>query len=271
MQIHSARAVALSLINFLNPSNVRRNHLFRGVILRVLNIDLDFFLNDIAYFVHDKKRLNSNEYRPWSETELRFFLEHNCGLSKAVHGKIIVHHHEAFPFWRSLIEKNQLNYPFELVHIDGHADLGLGDDAWVYIVTELLNKEPSERWYPKKEKLRFGNYLSFAIACRWISDFTFVTHHKWEGRDLMSVHFEDFDPRKGFLQMKKYRKEDIGFNLPEKTPLNYEPKIPFQCIDYRDFTSDGDFDYIVLSQSPGYTPKESDKLISIFKEYIIEI
>ena len=87
----------------------------------------------------------------------------------------------------------------------------------------------------------------------------------------MPVHFEDFDPSKGFLQMKKYRKEDIGSDLPEKKPLNYEPKIPFQCIDYRNFTADGDFDYIVLSQSPGYTPKESDKLISIFKEYIIEI
>ena len=97
--------------------------------MRVLNIDLDFFLNDIAYFSHDKIRLSSDEYRPWSEIELRFFLEHNCGLSQPIPGKIIVHHHDAFPFWRSLIEKNQLNYPFELVHIDGHADLGLGDGA----------------------------------------------------------------------------------------------------------------------------------------------
>jgi hypothetical protein len=37
-----------------------------------------------------------------------------------------------------MIEQKIIKVPFELVHIDAHADLGLGDYSYKYIMIELL-------------------------------------------------------------------------------------------------------------------------------------
>ena len=38
-----------------------------------------------------------------------------------------------------------------------------------------------------------------------------------------------------------------------------------------DVKHSGDFDFVVLAQSPNYTPASADFIIDIFKEYITEI
>ena len=38
-----------------------------------------------------------------------------------------------------------------------------------------------------------------------------------------------------------------------------------------DVNYDGEFDFVVLAQSPNYTPASADFIIDIFKEYIVEI
>ena len=47
-------------------------------------------------------------------------------------------HNEALFFWQELITKEILETPFEVVHIDSHADLGLGYLSWTYILDDLL-------------------------------------------------------------------------------------------------------------------------------------
>jgi hypothetical protein len=59
------------------------------------------------------------------------------GTAHRIPGRFVVHHDEAFDFWRELVAKHHTQ--IDLVHIDAHADLGLGDDSsWVHIVSELL-------------------------------------------------------------------------------------------------------------------------------------
>lgn len=247
--------------------------------MKVLDIDLDFFINDIANFRSDfGERLSDNEYFPCKEEKVRLFLEHQCGLSinNKIKGRILNHHHEAFFFWRKLIENNQLKTPFDIVHIDAHADLGLGDASWVYIMQNLLHKPLDKRTYPERfkyksnyHKFSYANYLAFAIGCRWINTLTFVPHPNWEN-DLPYLIFKDFDEESGFIQLKKYDKSmDLRVdNINRIIPLNIEPEVPFFIIPSEKFKNKQKIDYICLCKSPGFTPKKADDLIPVISNYI---
>ncbi|WP_191126190.1 hypothetical protein [Cerasibacillus terrae] len=45
---------------------------------RILDIDMDFFLNDTAYWQTGKGRIQDDYVQPWKEREFRNFLEQNC-------------------------------------------------------------------------------------------------------------------------------------------------------------------------------------------------
>ena len=76
--------------------------------------------------------------------------------------------------------------------------------------------------------------------------------------------------------MKKFSKEQIKdfqlFCIPENVrkfePIQLEPEVPFNYINSNTFESDGKYDYVFLTQSPGFTPETSDLLIPIFEKYI---
>ena len=242
--------------------------------MRILDLDLDFFISDIAHFISgDSERLDDKYYIPWSEKETRVFLEERCGLSKEkpIKGKIVKHHDEAFFFWRELINKGCLETPFEVVHVDAHADLGLGDASWAYILSELLRFPPENRVNPKTngiDGLGFGNYLAFSIACRWLSHLTFVLHPKWEN-DLPFSLLKNFDDSSGAIQLKLFDKKDIDVDRVRKAiPLAIEPEVPLKLVKYLDYSTSKPFDYIILCQSPGYTPSSADNLLQVIKEYI---
>jgi hypothetical protein len=241
--------------------------------MRVIDLDLDFFINNIAHNVSDYgKRLDEEFYQPWTEENVRIFLEQNCGLttSMRIPGRIVRHQDEAFLFWRELIEKGLLKVPFDVVHIDAHADLGLGDASWVYIMGEILHKSIKERMYPKREshKLCPGSYLAFAVACRWLKSLTFVLHPKWQN-DLAWLHFKNYDDNSKYIQLKKYDPKDIDvMEIRNRIPQEVEPEVPFYIINMDEFKDDRPYDYFVLSNSPGYTPASADKLLPIFRDYI---
>ncbi|WP_048058080.1 peptide arginase family protein [Methanothermococcus okinawensis] len=235
--------------------------------MRILDIDLDFFLNKIMFWKKDNKRLNEKEYIPWKKEKVIDFLENRCGLSSdnKIKGRIIKKHHEAFYFWRELIYRGELTLPFEVVHIDAHADLGLGDLSYKYIMEELLHKPLNERDNPNPKYICEGNYLAFSIANSWISKLTYITHPKG-GNDLLKEYFMDYNLNSGYIQMKKMN--DV--NNPNSI-ISLEPKVKFEKIPYKDFKDNGNFNYIVLAISPRYTPKRADALIPIFRKYIDEI
>lgn len=246
--------------------------------MRVLDLDLDFFQEDVAHFVSDYDgRLESDNTKPWNRDKVIQYLENNLGLNKnnKIKGRIVEHHDEAFYFWRDLILEYKLKVPFEVVHIDAHADLGFGDLSWRFIMTEYLYLEDGEKLYPERldissfEKISYGNYLAYAIACKWINKLTYVIHPRW-GQDLPSILFKNRDVNSGTIQLKKFKrgeKIDICF-LDRYIPISYENEVEFIGKLRDDYKNEQVFDFLVLSISPGYTVKEADYIIDIIREYV---
>lgn len=253
--------------------------------MRVLDIDMDFFLNKVALDVpFNKKRLSSTEYKAWGERKIRHYLQFNCGLStnNPIKGKIVTEHREAFYFWRELINQSVLTCPFDVVHIDAHADMGLGDGAWAFIFEELLKMPVEERSYierfkrkqKKFEILDSGNYLLYAIACRWINTLTYVTHPLSDGYDYIKDVMKDCDDNSGYIQLKRFLKPIDFYEDIINQDFICEPEVKFDIIkNYLVYLEPvlSNFDFIVFSQSPSYTPKTADFIIDIVKDYIKEV
>lgn len=117
--------------------------------MRVLDIDMDFFLEDIAYLKNNCfDRVDSNEYKTWKYDDIEYFLKNNLKLSKVkkIEGKVIENHNQALYYWQELINHNKLTIPFEVIHIDAHADLGLSNDLQCeFIFDKLLKLDVEER------------------------------------------------------------------------------------------------------------------------------
>lgn len=80
----------------------------------------------------------------------------------------------------------------------------------------------------------------------------------------------NFDHKSGYIQLKKYPTQaHLSVEYIKKTPpTDLEPAVPFIAIPYEKFKNEAPLNYVVLCQSPNYTPKSSDKLIDIVKNYI---
>lgn len=252
--------------------------------MRILDLDLDFFLNKKhCGVVTNINRLSENDFQPDSNEHFIDFLENRCGLSelRKIRGKVFVHHDEVFYFLRKLQEQRNFELTFEIDHVDAHADIGFGDSSHFYISSEILALPLSQRPYPDKingwEGLSPGNYLSFAIACRWITSLKYITKPEW-ANDISWFHFRNFDVTTNIIELKRFNSYQIesikSFPIAERVasfqPIEIEPEVPFSIEDSNNFESDGNYDYIFLTQSPGFTPLTSDRLIPIFNRYIIE-
>jgi len=250
--------------------------------MKLLNMDLDFFLDNIAHNRNGlgTERLEDNYCNHWTDIEVRTFLEERCGLSRSspVKGKYFIHHHEVFGYWRELIDQGQLQTPFEVVHVDAHSDLGVGDYSYNYIMTKLLWMPVNERAYPMEDAfcgLGPGNYLAFAVACQWIGELAFISHPR---RDpgFPGLHLENFDIESRHIQLKRYRAgqpDDLICRRDLRSgpqPVALEPKVPFHITRVDDFYTNEPFSFVSLAQSPSFTPAAADKLIPIIREYIDE-
>jgi hypothetical protein len=242
------------------------------VSISFLNLDLDAFLNTVAHWIAGDERPDADHYKPWSEAEVRAFLENQCHLttSRRVPGRFFVHHDQAFDFWRELVASHQMQ--IDLVHVDAHADLGLGDASWVHVVSKLLRLPVDQRSDPPRGSrfLNAGSYIAYALAARWIASMTYV-HHPEEGNDMPPIYFEQNNatpPNR--IQLKAYEKHvlfRVDFPTAEEA-IAFEPVVPFTKMSILDFEADRSFQYAALCQSPGFTPATSDALIPVFKEYI---
>lgn len=243
--------------------------------MRILDLDLDFFLSSIA---HDQNsggaRLNEEDFKPWASDKVREFLEKNCGLSKRrrIPGKYITHHHEAFYWWRKLIKEGKLKKPFEVVHVDAHADLGSGTFGFskVYVGLDLLHQPLEQRESPQEggQKMNAGNYLLVAIACRWLNRLVYVMHPENRLEDCEEWLFSDFGDESWTLTLPKLQKPNLTVPGVPLQVIEREPAVAFVVESEATFTDNGSFDFFVLCQSPGFTPKSSDLLVPLIQEYI---
>ncbi|WP_172751244.1 hypothetical protein [Ensifer sp. LCM 4579] len=86
----------------------------------------------------------------------------------------------------------------------------------------------------------------------------------------MPFLFRDFNTTCGIMELRYVpRVRDASSKEELRTlPHALEPPIPFQKVSVEAYRATEPFDYVILCQSPGYTPVEADALIPIFQDYV---
>ena len=267
--------------------------------MRLLDLDMDYFMTTVCTGIPESTTDRVEEEvlgeLVWSSERVRHFLENNLGLSteSKLPGRIVKGHNESLSFWKELIEQGKLITPFEVVHVDSHADLGLGYPTPDYISRVMLYFEPERRETlltdydedGKEIKIGIGDYLLFAIAYRWISKLTYCANPEGECNDYDWTTIKDLDENYCYgektedtIQLLFNRTDEIPDYDDAETKQRYlanskrEPEVPFEIIHSIEAVQyAGDFDFVVMAQSPNYTPESADFIMDIFREYIEEI
>ncbi len=244
--------------------------------MRVLDLDLDFFVTPIANWKSDKDRLDPTEYVVDSIENVRVFLEDQCGLScdAKTPGATFEEHDEIFDHISSLRDAGIIASPIELHHVDAHSDVGGGmTRCWVYVEQELVHLPVEQRVRPKRggSYLNPGNFIVFLAACRWLREIHFVVPEEWRD-DTHPMYLKDFCIGSRALQLKRYQASDIKAagltaNLGS-IPHTLEPEVPFTYVRRRKYRAPGKFDRMFLTRSPGFTPAGADKVFDFVREYI---
>lgn len=163
-----------------------------------------------------------------------------------------------FAGWRQAIQDGHLAEPFELTHVDAHADLGLGDSGYVYLLTQVMHEALPARLHPREGEtyLNSGNYLAFAASCRWLSSLTYV-YNSGGGSDVMGYVMEDFDPRADCLHLAALSKSHIDILNGGGRPApvgSGEPRVPFKMLRWdTGYQVEERFDVVCLARSPEFS------------------
>ncbi|MEQ9408746.1 MAG: UPF0489 family protein [Fuerstiella sp.] len=245
---------------------------------RVLDIDLDVFVTPI-HNIHADSRIDDDACNICPETDVKRFLENDCGLSRdnPMPGMIFEEHDEMFNGIKALVETGHLSSPFELVHVDAHADLGAGQwKPYEYLFTDLMHAEPEKRQDPTRGEngLNRGTVLLFLIACEWINKLHYV-HHADDGKDFSEVFLEyESATDESFFQIPRCTKQQFDRWKPPFTNVldlrkewELGPRISFEVTPLQTFSGPG-FDFVFLTRSPGFTPPKADRLFDLISEYI---
>lgn len=237
--------------------------------MRVLDIDLDFFLADCCPLAELGERPQLKGHEPWSEPQVVDFLERQCGLDAAhpLPGRIFETHDRALCFWEEQLEAGTLTAPFHVTHVDAHSDLGIGYPGPGFVLYNVLSMKPERRLdyrtFYAQEKLDEANYLLFALAMRRVSSLDNVRNPRSHA-DIPQQLLKPEDP--AMIQMcsltsKMFEKQ----NGPE-------PAIPFHVYDdYTAFHAEAPYDFVTLAISPRYAPAEADALVDVIARYIVQI
>lgn len=234
--------------------------------MRVLDLDMDFFLTDACPLAPLGHRPDESCAKPYDDAEVTRFLEQQCGLSKdrPTPGAIFDTHDKALDFWAARIADGTLTAPFEVVHVDTHSDLAFGPPGPDFVLKAVLSRAPKKRAairaYREGRKLDEANYLLFAVAFRWVSKLTYVRNPKSR---------EDVPPGLLDAQGRVFLRSDVSALMEAVNGM--EPAVPFERYDdYRKFGQTG-YDFVTMAQSPRYAPASADSIIDILRPYIAPI
>ena len=115
--------------------------------MKVLDLDMDFFLTDACPLAPLGERPPESCARPYGDEQVIAFLEEHCGLSRAhpVPGRIFDTHDKALDFWLAQMEAGKLQPPFDVVHVDTHSDLAFGPPGTDFVLKAVLTRNPRTR------------------------------------------------------------------------------------------------------------------------------
>lgn len=236
--------------------------------MRVLDIDLDFFLADCCPLSEYGQRPALAGHEPWAEADVVRFLEEQCGLDAAhpIPGRVFETHDSALLFWQEKISEGRLSAPFHVTHVDAHSDLGIGYPGPNYVLFNVLSmpveKRQNTSFFYEQHKLDEANYLLFALGMRCVSGLDNIRNPK-SHQDIPKVLLtpeDDAQIQLASMTSRLYEKQ----NGPE-------PVIPFRNYpDYRTFRAEAPYDFVTLAISPRYAPVEADALADVVRRYIRE-
>ena len=233
--------------------------------MRVLDIDLDFFLADCCPLADMGERPCLAGHEPWEEKKVVAFLEEQCGLSLSdpVPGAVFETHDGALTYWRDRMAEGRLAVPFHVTHVDAHSDLGIGCPGPGYVLYNVLSLPPHRRMeldrFYREKKLDEANYLLYALAARIVSSLDNV-RRPFSRNDVPS---------------QLLTPDGAHIRLPQSFPDLFEKVNGTEpVISYREYKEDGSFraaapyDFVSLAISPRYAPEAADALVPIFQEYM---
>ena len=232
---------------------------------RVLDIDLDYFLADCCPLAEQGERPALQGHEPWTEAEVRAFLEKDCLLSteQPIPGRVFETHDAALRYWAELLHDGKLQAPFHVTHVDAHSDLGIGWPGPGYVLYNVLSLPPKRRLeldrFYREKKLDEANYLLFALAARIVASLENVRRPFSRADVPMQILLPD----------------GAHIRLPQSFPDLFERMNgPEPSIPYHEYKEDGSFhaaapyDFVSLAISPRYAPKEADALVPVFEAYM---
>lgn len=237
--------------------------------MRVLDIDLDFFLADCCPLAEMGERPVLKGHEPWAEHEVVRFLEAHCGLNAAqpIPGRIFDTHDKALCFWEEQLAAGRLRAPFHVTHVDAHSDLGIGWPGPGFVLNTVLARVPDARadldGYYAQRKLDEANYLLFALAMRRVCALDNV-RNPCSRADIPAQVL--CDGRTDLIRLSSLASRLLeGRNGPE-------PEIPFHVYDdWTAFRVEAPYDFVTLALSPRYAPAEADALAEVIARYITPV
>ena len=236
--------------------------------MRVLDIDLDFFLADTCPLAEPGQRPALAGHEPWSKDAVREFLRERCGLSPEarVPGRVFETHDGALFFWQELIRAGRLTAPFDVVHVDAHSDLGIGRPGPGIVLNGALCQRLENRCdghvYAERGQLDEANYLLYALAFRWVRRLENVRNPKSK---------PDLPP--ALVARRDAAGSPTALRLRPPLPELFERMNgPEPEIEYREYPcgeayrAEAPFDFASLAISPRYAPREADALVEAVEE-----
>ena len=119
--------------------------------------------------------------------------------------------------------------------------------------------------------LNEGNFLLFAMACRWISDLVYV-FGEGGGDDEIGYILPDRKRPASELQLLGVGSHGIDLLLNGQEPdvLHREPSVPYRSMRWEKFAAVGRYDFICLTRSPRYTPNTADPLFDMLCDEFVD-
>lgn len=142
-----------------------------------------------------------------------------------------------------------------MTHDDAHADLGLGDAGYVYLLTDLLFHDVEDRQNPVvgSSGLNDGNHLAFAIACLRIGDLVYV-YGAGGGATSCRSSWRVSTNVPPTSNCQRWRNSELDELLHQRGDPVVSQLEPTRWEDYR---ADEPFDFVCLTRSPPYAPVRS--------------
>jgi len=232
--------------------------------MKVLDIDLDFFLSEPCPFADVGCRPSDDCAVPWSEVQVRQFLEQNLGLDRChpLRGRVFDTHEGALLFWQDMWEKGVLTSPFEITHVDTHTDLGIAQKNYPFVRMNMLGRPVDKRrdfeQYIELGQLNEANYLAFAVGARMVSRLENLRNPN--SKPDLPVEMLD---ENGNIQLHS------AFPSLFEAKYGSEPAVVYrQYDDPFAYSASESFALMSLAISPRYTPRNADYIKDIVCEYM---